>query len=132
MNANDHCCPQCFSPCSENCTGFEASWFRESDYDMRMDNSELWRVEVAWSPNQDFCKLSVSTGIVDIYHMTRGEKTEEELRRLLRTLFKALNLLFKVADNRELHTDWAEYMSLLELVKKRMIHLAAVQLMRRC
>ena len=80
--------------------------------------------------------------------MTWSEENEEELRRLLKTcpwlaqvsegditntgtLFKALHILFKVADNRELHTDWAEYMSLLELVKKRMIHLAAVQLMRR-
>ena len=81
--------------------------------------------------------------------MTEGEETEGGLRRLLKIcpwlaqlsqgditntgiLFKALNLLFKVADNRELHTDWAEDMSLLEIVKKRMIHLAAVQLMRRC
>ena len=59
--------------------------------------------------------------------MTWGQETEEELRRLLKAcpwlaqlsegdltnteiLFKALNLLFKVWD-RELHTDWAEYMS---------------------
>ena len=124
-------------------TGLEAIWLSDAG------EAGFWRDEVDWTSNQDFCKLCVSTGIADIDHMTSGEETEEELRRLLKIcpwlaqlsegditktglLFKALNLLFKVADNRELHTDWADYMSSLELVKKRMLHLAAVQLMRRC
>ena len=36
-------------------------------------------------------------------------------------LFKALNLLFKVADNPELHTGWAEYMSFLPAVQSRLL-----------
>ena len=116
---------------------------------MKEDNSGLWRDEVAWTSNEHICKLCLSTGIVDICHMTSGEETEEELQILLKIcpwlaelsegditntgiLFNALNLLFKVADNRELQTDWAKYMSLLELVNKRLIHRAAVQLMQRC
>ena len=70
--------------------------------------------------------------------MTSGEETEEELRRLLKIcpwlaqlsegditntgiLLKALNLLFKVADNPELHTGWAEYMSFLPAVQSRLL-----------
>ena len=81
---DDRLCPQCFSPFSDRGTGFEAIWFSESDMNMKEDNSGLWRDEVAWTSNEYFCNLCVSTGIVDIYHMTSGEETEEELRRLLK------------------------------------------------
>ena len=136
--SDDRLCPQCFSPLSERGTGFEAIWFSEDDENMRESRSTLWRDRVAWSPNQSFCKLCVSTGIVDVYHMTSGEESEGELRKLLETcpwlaqlsegdiantevLFRALNLLFEEADNRELQLhERAEYMSLLLAVQSRL------------
>ena len=135
---DDRLCPQCFSPLSERGTGFEAIWFSEDDENMKENRSTLWRDKVAWSPNQSFCKLCVSTGIVDIYHMTSGAETGRELRELLQTcpwlarlsggdiantevLFRALNLLFEEADNRELQLhERPEYMSLLLAVQSRL------------
>ena len=76
-----------------------------------------------------YCKLCVSTGIVD----TEGN-CDENLRYAIRyealsegditntgILSKALNLLSKVAYKRELYTDWAEYMSLLPAVQSRLL-----------
>ena len=137
---NDQFCPQCFSPFSDKGTGFEAIWFSESDQNMK-EATGLWREKVDWTSNQHFCKQCVGTGIVDIYHMTEGEETEGGLRRLLKIcpwlaqlsegditntgiLFKALNLLFKVADIPELHTGWAEYMSFLPAVQSRLLDAA--------
>ena len=135
---DDRLCPQCFSPLSESGTGFEAIWFGEDDTNMRESGSTLWRDRVAWSPNQSFCKLCVSTGIVDVYHMTSGEETKGELRKLLETcpwllrlsegdiadteiLFRALNLLWSEADTPELQLPGRpEYMSLLLAVQSRL------------
>ena len=113
-----------------------------NERDMNMKEATgLWRDKVAWSPDLPFCKQCVSTGIVDNYFMTSGEETEGGLRRLLKIcpwlaqlsegditntgiLFKALNLLFKVADIPELHTGWAEYMSFLPAVQSRLLDAA--------
>ena len=93
----------------------------------------MWQVEVGWAPEPDFCKQCVSTGLVDILHMTWGQEAQGEMRELLRCCpwlgnssegditnteiyFQAMNLMYKVwAHN--LDKDGPAHKTSLELLQ---------------
>ena len=64
----DHLCPSCYSPFHEG-TAFEATEFTESQYIVKLSQSQAWTTHVAWAPDQNFCRQCMKTGIVDIMSM---------------------------------------------------------------